>query len=186
MMPFLKSWITSIVMLVIFVTVVEMMVPANKYKKYIDLVIGVLIMITIIKPVFGLLSFGNKNIDSMFNIAEGRFTYDIDNIQKKQNELIIKLYKENLATQISEYIKNKYGLNVNAVNVSLNNDSSIYTLKNISISIAGKESGKITQVKKVVLDSSSMDQKDNVIQNIKKDISVVYNLPIKNISIMEN
>lgn len=186
MMLFLKSWITNIAMLVIFVTVVDMLIPDNKYRKYIDLVIGMLVMIAVIKPILGIITFGDRDILKISQIADTKFNYNIDDIQKKQDELIMKVYKENLANQISNYIKNKYGLNVNTVEVSLDDGNSVYAIKNINIKVNDISNQKIRQVQKVILNQTLIDQQNELIQNIRKDISLVYNLPIKNISIVKN
>jgi len=85
-MEFLKSWITGIIMLVIFITVVDLLLPDNKYKKYIDLTVGMIVMISIIEPVLGfVMSQKGFNIQLAQGPKTG-FYYDVSDIQKNRRK----------------------------------------------------------------------------------------------------
>lgn len=169
-MNFLKSWITGIVMLVIFITVVDLLLPDNKYKKYVDLTVGMVVMISIIEPVLGFVM-SQKEFDiHLAQQPKTGFYYDVSDVQKKQEEIIVKAYKDNLTRQISDYIRNKYGLNAKAVELSVGSKQSMYSINSMSI----------------VFDRWSFHGSTNKMRDIKNDISLVYNLPVENISILED
>ena len=51
MMNFLSSWAEQIVLAVIIATIIELILPNSKNKKYIQMVIGIYIMFNIISPI---------------------------------------------------------------------------------------------------------------------------------------
>ena len=57
---FLKLWIRDIAFVFVIVSIIEIIIPNNNMKRYIDMVIGLLIIIVIITPFIKLL---NKDFD---------------------------------------------------------------------------------------------------------------------------
>ncbi|WDC83786.1 stage III sporulation protein AF [Caloramator sp. mosi_1] len=65
----MKSWITTIATLVIFLTIVELILPENSMKKYSKFVIGVIVILNILIPVF-------KLFDKGFNLEANISTFE--------------------------------------------------------------------------------------------------------------
>lgn len=107
MFNILKNWITSIVVVVIFMALVDMILPSNSLKKYARLVLGLIIIIIIIGPIFNLFN-NNNDIEAKIN----QYINKYDNIgaakeQSKNNYIssdTINIFKENLKTKIEESI----------------------------------------------------------------------------------
>ena len=51
MINFMSSWAEQIVLAVIVATIIEMILPKSKNKKYIQMVIGVYVLFNIISPI---------------------------------------------------------------------------------------------------------------------------------------
>ena len=51
MINFMSSWAEQIVLAVIVATIIEMILPKNKNKKYIQMVVGVYVLFNIISPI---------------------------------------------------------------------------------------------------------------------------------------
>ena len=67
MINFLSSWAEQIVLAVIIATIIELILPNNKNKKYIQMVIGIYVLFNIISPVIKnkeVFSFEEYNIDN--------------------------------------------------------------------------------------------------------------------------
>lgn len=99
MMEFLKGWILNIVTLVIFIALLEILIPSGKIKKYINLITGFILIIAIITPLLGLLKEGTDLKE--FQIASSNF------IDKKEIERNSKILKEEQMKQITEAYRNK-------------------------------------------------------------------------------
>ena len=47
-MEFLKSWVLNIVMLAIFIALLEIIVPSGKIKKFVNLISGFILILSLI------------------------------------------------------------------------------------------------------------------------------------------
>lgn len=109
MIEFVRSWVIEIVGVIIFTTLFQIIIPSSSMKKYINMIIGLLIILVIMNPFIKIL---NDNIDiekTMFaNITEKN--YKIKNttnedLVKLQQEQTINLYKEKIITEIKNLIE---------------------------------------------------------------------------------
>ena len=93
MINLISSWAEQIVLAVIVATIIELILPNNKNKKYIQMVIGVYVLFNIISPIIK-----NKEDISVekYNIEkyETKSQYEID--QTSMDERIEKIYLEEL------------------------------------------------------------------------------------------
>ena len=67
MINFLSSWAEQVVLAVIIATIIELILPNSKNKKYVQMVIGIYVLFNIISPVIK-----NKDI----------FTFEEINLEK--------------------------------------------------------------------------------------------------------
>ena len=63
MIQFLSSWAEQIVLAVIIATIIELILPQNKNKKYIQMVIGIYVLFNIISPII-------KNKDTILTVGD--------------------------------------------------------------------------------------------------------------------
>ena len=101
MINFMSSWAEQIVLAVVVATIIEMILPKNKNKKYIQMVIGVYVVFNIISPIIK-----NKEEFSIekYNIEnyQTKSNYEID--QSSMDEKLEKIYLEELEnTVISKF-----------------------------------------------------------------------------------
>lgn len=114
MIEFLSSWAKSLGVTIVIVSIFEMLLPNNKTKKYIRVILGIFILFNIISPFIN-----NKNKLSLTSI-------DIENYINTKNETINQtsmnnriqdLYEQELEKDIVDKIENQ-GYKVNKCNVS--------------------------------------------------------------------
>lgn len=69
MQSFISSWAIAITVAVIFSSIVNSLLPETSIKKYISIVLGVVMTIIILSPLFKLFEGGNyqKEIDNAMN-----------------------------------------------------------------------------------------------------------------------
>lgn len=63
-MQALTSWITNIILFILLATVINLLLPSSGFQKYTKLVIGLLLMLIIVTPVFQILK---VDVNKMFN-----------------------------------------------------------------------------------------------------------------------
>jgi len=117
LVEFLKNWIINIVVTMIFVVFVEILMPNSSMRKYIDFVMGLLVMLVILSPLINVAA-GNFNMGSKILEVSGAINamdvqMQLDKIKKGQEEGIVKTYKKKLEKQIEEQIM-RIGLAENA------------------------------------------------------------------------
>ena len=64
MIEFFSTWAEQIVLAVIIATIIEMLLPNNKNKKYVQMIIGIYILFNIISPIVFMFS-----SDNFFEVA---------------------------------------------------------------------------------------------------------------------
>ena len=103
-----KAYINTLLCLGIFITILQLIIPKNKSRKYIYSLIGIIMIITVISPVVDLLK--NENIEDGINqVLANIDSYKIeesvnDETYKEANENTI---KNQVILEIKEDIKNK-------------------------------------------------------------------------------
>ena len=155
MINFLSSWAEQIVLAVIIATLFELILPKNKNKKYIQMVIGVYVLFNIISPILEteqVFSFDEYNIEKD-NVVSGGV---LD--QTSMDERIEKIYLDELEdTVITKF--EKQGFKVKKCTIDAELDSS---KKNAGIHL-------IT----VKLETTENSEQ---IKDIKKDIATEFEI----------
>ena len=120
MVPKISLWCRNIVIVVVISSIIEMILPDNKNKKYIKVVIGITILFTIIHPIIGN-SFDNISLE-----LENSLTMNVVNNSEENYKSEIKNSIENNKNSYSandiETIKNILNTDTSSVNkVEINN-----------------------------------------------------------------
>lgn len=192
MVAWLKSWIITICTAVVFITVVEMMLPDNKMKSYGKFVMGLILMAVIMTPIIKMLN-KNINIDEYINKAEKSIKVDnykssVENYKRKDEENTKKQFKENLETTCMKLLKEKFPDADYSAEVEITEDEKSQMLVIKSVSIGVKEKG-IEKISKVQIGrnnekaASSKYLDDNEKEKIKNFISSEIKISDKNVTV---
>ena len=95
----IKEWVITLSGIIIFGSLCEMIVPTGNFQKYIRLVIGMILVLALMSPIY---SFLKTDMPNIFFTADTVATYAHNNtdMEKYQKSKIITLYKEKLAQKI--------------------------------------------------------------------------------------
>ncbi|WNB93583.1 stage III sporulation protein AF [Bacillus sp. NEB1478] len=119
-MSLLTEWVTNIIVLVLLAGVIELLLPGNQFQSYIKMVIGLLILLAMLSPVFKIL---NTNFDQVFKQMDLPAAADADEIknsietnkseiQDTQRAYILKQMAVPLREQVQEELKKTYGVEI--------------------------------------------------------------------------
>ncbi|WP_010252598.1 stage III sporulation protein AF [Acetivibrio cellulolyticus] len=128
MIDFLKDWCLNIVTLVIFIVLLEMLLPSGKMKKMINLVSGLILVIALINPVLGLLKKGVDLED--FQMANSNFIdkkeimVNSEMIKEEQTKQITNVYRNKVINQLEGIVKEVKGVSDAKADVIINEDYS--------------------------------------------------------------
>lgn len=109
-MEFMKSWITNITVVVIFTMLLDILVPNNDMKKFVKVIMGLLIVLVIIKPFLMVKNVGYQFESTMTQTAaliDGSSENSESNIEIFQNNTALNIYKQKLSDKVIEIVKSR-------------------------------------------------------------------------------
>lgn len=199
---FLRYWIQDIIFVFIIISIMEIILPSNNMKKYINMVVGFLIIIVIISPFIKLLS-KDYNMDKNIlekHIEVGNFAFKEEGKLSSIHEQQIKeLYIEKMKLEIEEFIDKTS--NYRVVDMELNMDEEeLGKLEGLEIVIREKKEEEETEdfrenITPVEIQDVSINKNNEKTKTyieleegdwLKDEISQNFNIPKENITIALN
>ena len=163
MIKFINSWAQGIILAVIIATIIEIIIPEGKNKKYVKTVIGLYILFTIIYPLITKISNNKLNFDSI--------------IAKTSKE--VSMYDSKVANSIetSTYIENTYKNNLKE-KIKGEIEEKGYTVLDFNIYIETQNEETYGQINSIVLKLQKANKEQNTIKGVNKIEEI--NVNIKN------
>lgn len=171
MIKFINSWAQGIILAVIIATIIEIILPEGKNKKYVKTVIGVYILFTIIYPLIN--KFTKTNINTLIeNTTKQMSTYQENNSLKIDTDKYIEsTYKKKIEEDIRKRANEK-NLNITLLNVYIETeDENRYGMLNslvmkVEKNETSKKNNDVNQIKEINI-SKNM-QNNEIIENKDK------------------
>jgi len=187
-MSFLTEWITSIVIFVLIAMVMDMLLPSSSMRKYAKMVVGLLLIMVLISPIFKLISIDLEevlaSIDSYEFVESENMKSLIENKKKEIQSTHSAYILEEMAVQLKnigeEELINRYNYEIKHVEVSLktlDNPDIPKDLETISVILVENEGTEsvIETVKKVDIDTTkSLSVAPDVIRDIQSYLANVW------------
>ena len=157
MVTFLSSWVKNLSLALIVVSILEMILPNNKTKKYIKTIMGLYILFSIISPFIKnekALNFSEFNINSYSEGTVEAASNEIVN-QESMDKRIEKIYVQELEKDMSKKIEEKG-----------------YVVSSCTVDVDGVEDGNIKSItlkikeKKEVTDTPKNEDNKINIENV--------------------
>lgn len=175
MVEFLSSWAGNITVSVIIATIIEIILPEGKNRKYIKTVIGVYILFVILSPIITKIS--GQEID-MQNIFEGYEITAIEASSLNTEESIKEIYLSNLKTDITSKLKQR-GYEVLQIQVEI--EENYEKINKIIVSLKKAENSTIKKVEIGKQEAEKLTTSE--IKEIKEYLSTTYDVQEKNITV---
>ena len=143
MINFLSLWVKNLSLALIVVSILEMLLPNNKTKKYIKMVMGLYILFSIIAPFVNNSNVLNFNIEDVYSdyskeILSTSATSTTGEVnQTSMDDTLNQLYKEQLESDITQKIEEK-GYDVRKCKVDAHISESDIGIESIILEIDGK------------------------------------------------
>lgn len=172
LIKFINSWAQGIILAVIIATIIEIIIPEGKNKKYVKTVIGLYILFTIIYPLITKISNNKLNFDSIIAKTSKEVSmYDSKVANSiETNTYIENTYKNNLKEKIKGKIEEK-GYTVLDFNIYIEtqNEETYGQINSIVLKLqkANKEQNTIKGVNKI--EEINVNIKNNKTENLKKE-----------------
>lgn len=108
MIGLFTAYIKTIVVFLIFSAFTEMVMPDNKFKKYISIIIGFLMIIIILNPILGMLKENKMDFSQILENKQSVLIssdFNQDDYEAQQNQMVITIFKDEMNKKISESLK---------------------------------------------------------------------------------
>ena len=157
----LSSWAKGITLAVIVVSILEMLLPINKTKKYIKMVMGVFILFNIISPFINANDLKNLNeIDASKYVNENNKNY-VE--QKSMDERLEELYIEEIEKDIIKKVEKKgYKVSMCKVDAKITKNEEETGITKIKLKV--EKTGEVKQEENSSIENQIVTQ----VQKIKK------------------
>ncbi|WP_210609653.1 stage III sporulation protein AF [Priestia flexa] len=172
-MQALTSWITNIILFILLATVINLLLPNSGFQKYTKLVIGLLLMLIIVTPVFQILK---VDVNKMFNSIRLSAVGDdagVENlieskkkeIQASQRAYILEQMAVQMETEVKEELMEQYGVAIDQMHIETKNeeaDPEADNIKTITVVMSAQEpedEQAVAVVKEISIDTSTPIEK---------------------------
>ncbi len=173
-MQALTSWITNIILFILLATVINLLLPNSGFQKYTKLVIGLLLMLIIVTPVFQILK---VDVNKMFNSIRLSAVGDdagVENlieskkkeIQASQRAYILEQMAVQMETEVKEELMEQYGVAIDQMHIETKNeeaDPEADNIKTITVVMSAQEpedEQAVAVVKEISIDTSTPIEKE--------------------------
>lgn len=166
MISWFSSWAKGIILAVVIVTILEMILPEGKNKKYIKIVMGVYIMFSIVSPIISKMT--NSEISLDINkyeniLGSGSTVQASSDLNTVNSQNIENIYLNSIKTNIKKELERK-GYECETVNITANINIEKQEAEIYKIDITGvleKEDDYIKKVNKVVIGEAKDNEEIN-------------------------
>ena len=184
MISWFNGWAKGIVLAVVIVTILEMILPDTKNKKYIKIVMGVYVTFTIISPIISKLTGNNFTIDvsKYDSFSNSNSIQSVNNIKSVNNQSIQNVYLNTIKTDKKEEL-NIAGYTATKIDITadINIEKEEAKIHRINLELyKNVDENKVKKVNKVEIGKKEEKEKnvllEEEIHKLKEIISKKYEI----------
>ena len=197
----ISNWAGNVVITVIIVTILEMILPECKNKKYVKTVLGVYLLFIIISPVVKVVANEEINLENLIKIEESISSSGNNAIGIQTSSSIEEIYETNLENDIKNKLEQKgYNVSKMLLELELKDKNNYGKINKVSIQLEKQEITQNTSKKNInIIEIVEIEVGERNIENteykektkltneekqeIKKYLNTIYQVEENNITI---
>lgn len=165
-MTIITEWVMQIIIFMLIGTIIELLLPNHSMKKYIHLVVGLLLLIILAKPILYLFQ---VDIVSQFNKFENVLFQSNDHFIETEN--LLEMQKKEIQAEQDAYIWNEVTSQLkNAANPTLEEEYEAQ-ITDISFVYQSNMLDNLADLEKVVVTLHSLAETEQASETIRIDIN---------------
>ncbi len=189
MLENVKSWIISIVIIICFSVIIDMVLPEGNIKKYAKFIMGIIIIVVIISPIIDIFRHPmdlDKHLETIsYQLDTKEIEFNAANYEQQQMENAVELFKRRLHANIQHTIERNHDVKVTSIDLDMVDDPKdefFGEIKEIRITIGESSHSKVVEtVQKVQItpenNKPAKDDETNALTNTEKEIlKTIYNV----------
>lgn len=178
----IKSYIITLVTMIMLITAIELISPDNSMKKYIKFILGLILISVMISPI---ISFFSEDADTMASKIEkalllsdsGELTENTNNNDSHQ-----KVFIKNLQDNCNKLLKENFKENefITKIDCELNMEDIEYRIDNIQIGVKDKDIGTVEKIiiktkddsKVVMSEKNTVENEEDIINFLAENFQI--------------
>lgn len=178
-MEYIKSFIETLVTIIILFSAIELISPNNSMKKYIKFVLGLILIVVMLNPIIDFFTEGEDKIVSTIKEYEGILSTDTEtssdvSASNEVEDVFIENLNKNSATELAEKFPDyKFVCDIDC-NIDLNNFS--YDISHAKISISTNKIQEVEKIEKVEISNDNKTNSQAYSDDEQKILSYVSNM----------
>lgn len=189
-MDYFVQWVKNIAIFYIISTLVQNLIPNDKYKRYIKLFLGIVMVILLVRPLGDLLGLGDnfENILTDKNNQEmaAELKAELGLVDEERSRIIVGEYTDKICGVIEEYVTGLGAYYIDA-DVEIDTDSTsdtFGTINSITVNVSRGSSYQQDRIpiEEIEIGAGGEDMNEELLSvRIKNYLSDFYNLSKRNI-----
>ncbi|MDA5107008.1 stage III sporulation protein AF [Brevibacillus thermoruber] len=145
-MTWLTLWLKKIILLVLLAAFLDLVLPNTSLQRYVKMVMGLILLLTIISPVFSLFNLSQEELalrldryqEEMDRPADAEWKRIADKLAGARDKQVQAYVQKQVEGAVRARVKEAYGLELAAVNVTLDQNTEQPGLRRIEL-VVGEE-----------------------------------------------
>lgn len=189
-MKFLYSWLQNLSILFIMISIIDLIMPKGSMKKYIDLIIGLMIIVVIITP-FARLRKENFSLDIEVykELNDSSFEY-MEQLIRENNRQVKDIYRDKVRSVIEYILSEDIGYYIQDIYVDFEEKGGVYgDIRSMKIFIKhngnrSKNANGIDIGHIMLREDEDIDDSAYLWEKIREDLAYAFNLRKDSIEII--
>lgn len=178
----IKSYIITLVTMIILITAIELISPDNSMKKYIKFILGLILISVMISPI---ISFFSEDPDTMASKIEKALSLSDSGSQaesKSNNDSHQKVFIKNLQDNCNKLLKENFKENdfITKIDCELNMEDIEYRIDNVQIGVKDKDIGTVEKIiiktkdesKVVMSEKNTVENEEDIINFLAENFQI--------------
>lgn len=194
-MQLFTDWIMQILVFIVFATIVELLLPSNQMKKYVHLVLGLLLLLLLTKPILHVFSVDVTTIteqldQSLFQNEEKleQTKNDIDkqkkDIQATQDAYIWNEVTSQLKQEGNEVLKEKHAAEITELTIETNDENELLLVQcRVSMTAPSENNDAIEPIEIDIDDGKSKQSQQKQKNKIISSLADVWDIKTSQIEV---
>lgn len=178
-MEYIKSFIETLVTIIILFSAIELISPNNSMKKYIKFVLGLILIVVMLSPIIDFFTEGEDKIVSTIKEYENILSKDTKTssdvaVSNEVEDVFIENLNKNSAAELAEAFPDyTFVCNINC-NIDLSNYS--YNISHAKIGISTGKIQDVEKIEKVEISNDNQTESKVYSDDEQKIVSYVSNM----------
>jgi stage III sporulation protein AF len=149
MIAYVGEWIKHIVLIILIATFLDLLLPNTQMRRYIQLVVGLIIIIMILSPILEFLKVDHermiKGIDELFQVPEvphSSLEESKQHIEQLQDEAVLEEVERMWAQEIKQDLQEEFPLKVNEVSIHFDMVDRNPSVSQVKLVVTHQEKGE--------------------------------------------